>query len=181
MIIAAGASASLVWWAWLGWPSLSAWVGVERVYIWSLAVESIQANPTTGVGLGAFRMLAGPALQEGIAQPFLVVHAHNVFLQVALDVGVPGLIAYLALLGVRPTWHTRCFDAIPSPTSGHCAWGYGPTWSRSTSLAWPTQLLWARKLGSFCGGTSVSLPRSTTLPAAGGSQSFRGDRRSSHL
>lgn len=115
MIIAAGASASLVWWAWLGWPSLSAWVGVERVYIWSLAVESIRANPITGVGLGAFRMLAGAAPQEGIAQPFFVVHAHNVFLQVALDVGVPGLVAYLALLGVAThmTYQVLRHDSEP--------------------------------------------------------------------
>jgi putative inorganic carbon (HCO3(-)) transporter len=28
-----------------------------------------------------------------------IAHAHNIFLQTALDLGIPGLVAYLALLG----------------------------------------------------------------------------------
>ncbi len=71
-----------------------------RVEIWSRALYAIQDFPFTGTGLGTFRrelpqlyplFLAGPDVDIG--------HAHNIFLQVALDLGLPGLIAYLALVG----------------------------------------------------------------------------------
>jgi len=72
-----------------------------RVDIWHRAAMMIAAFPLTGVGLNAFRSLVPLLAPTSHASPAIdVAHAHNIFLQTALDLGLPGLCAYLALLGV---------------------------------------------------------------------------------
>jgi putative inorganic carbon (HCO3(-)) transporter len=72
----------------------------DRVEIWSRALYAIQDFPFTGCGLGAFRRVV-PILYPFFTVPpdTDIAHAHNIFLQTALDLGIPGLVAYLALLG----------------------------------------------------------------------------------
>jgi putative inorganic carbon (HCO3(-)) transporter len=70
-----------------------------RPEIWSRAIYAIQDFSFTGTGLGAFRRVVNllyPLFTVGPETD--IAHAHNMFLQVAVDVGLPGLIAYLALL-----------------------------------------------------------------------------------
>lgn len=72
----------------------------ERSGPWVRALDMVGQFPITGSGLGAFRQMAhlfGP-VPLAKADPD-IAHAHNVFLQVAVDVGIPGLVAYVALLG----------------------------------------------------------------------------------
>lgn len=72
-----------------------------RVEIWSRALYAIQDFPFTGTGLGTFRRVVHLLYPLFTIGPDVdIAHAHNMFLQVALDVGLPGLIAYLALLWV---------------------------------------------------------------------------------
>jgi putative inorganic carbon (HCO3(-)) transporter len=72
-----------------------------RVDIWNRAVMMIGAFPLTGVGLNAFRSLLPLVAPSSFMSPAIdVAHAHNIFLQIALDLGLPGLCAYVALLGV---------------------------------------------------------------------------------
>jgi putative inorganic carbon (HCO3(-)) transporter len=73
----------------------------DRVEIWSRALYAIQDFPFTGCGLGAFRRVV-PVLYPLFTVPpdTDIGHAHNIFLQTALDLGIPGLVAYLALLGI---------------------------------------------------------------------------------
>jgi len=97
---------------------VTAAVGVQRVYdfvvsrsgpalvstftlrldIWSRAIKGIGDFPLTGMGMNTFRKLM-PILYPGY--PYLpgeeVPHSHNHLLQAALDLGVPGLVAYVAL------------------------------------------------------------------------------------
>lgn len=75
-----------------------------RVEIWSRALYAIQDFPFTGCGLGAFRRVV-PILYPLFTVPpdTDIGHAHNIFLQTALDLGIPGLIAYLAILTVALT------------------------------------------------------------------------------
>lgn len=111
---AIGTAAGLAAFLWLGPWSLSTILGPERPYIWSLATAAIRAHPIAGVGLGAFRIAeAGPAPEFGVDQVFFAAHAHNIFLQVALDVGLPGLLAYVALLGLatRMMYQVLCRDS----------------------------------------------------------------------
>ena len=70
--------------------------GVDgRLAIWASAVALIGRFPLTGVGPGMFDRVAElnvPDLEPGFN------HAHNVFLQMALDFGVVGAVAHLALV-----------------------------------------------------------------------------------
>jgi putative inorganic carbon (HCO3(-)) transporter len=69
-----------------------------RVEIWSRAIWAIQDVPLTGLGMNVFRsaiFLLYPTFQ--ISAGFNLGHAHNELLQAALDLGLPGLIGFLAL------------------------------------------------------------------------------------
>lgn len=82
----------------------------SRLEIWSRALYGIGDFPLTGMGLNTFRYLIH-ALYPLFFTPatFNLGHAHNEFLQVALDLGLPALVAFVALyLGTfwlgRETW-----------------------------------------------------------------------------
>lgn len=87
-----------------------------RVEIWSRALYAIQDFPFTGCGLGTFRQILWLLYPLFSVPPMAdFAHAHNIFLQIALDIGLPGLIAYLALLAVatvcawRVAWQQPCW------------------------------------------------------------------------
>ncbi|MBX3053010.1 MAG: O-antigen ligase family protein [Caldilineaceae bacterium] len=69
-----------------------------RIEIWSRALYGIQDFSFTGMGLGTFSRIA-PILYPLFLIPpdYDFGHAHNIFLQTALDFGIPGLIAFLAI------------------------------------------------------------------------------------
>jgi putative inorganic carbon (HCO3(-)) transporter len=76
-----------------------------RLEVWSRAVYMIEDFPITGIGMGLFQEVAR------VLYPFFTVsldvpHAHNLFLQVAVDMGIPGLIAWLAIwmLAILGAW-----------------------------------------------------------------------------
>jgi putative inorganic carbon (HCO3(-)) transporter len=80
-----------------------------RVEVWNRALYAVQDFPFTGCGLGTFRRVVHILYPLFLASPDLdIAHAHNIFLQTALDLGLPGLIAYLALLGIAMTICWRC-------------------------------------------------------------------------
>jgi putative inorganic carbon (HCO3(-)) transporter len=67
-----------------------------RLDMWSRALAMIRDMPFTGIGLNTF-----PVIQTSFYPGFLLgpePHAHNLLLQTALDLGVPGLVAFLWLL-----------------------------------------------------------------------------------
>ena len=69
---------------------------VLRLDIWSRAWAMVRDMPFTGVGLNTF-----PVIQTHFYPGFLLgpeSHAHNLFLQTAVDLGLPGLWALLWLL-----------------------------------------------------------------------------------
>ncbi len=70
-----------------------------RQEVWRWAVLAISDFPFTGCGLGTFRRVVTLLYPLNVSM-LDISHAHNIFLQVALDVGIPGLIAYVALLGL---------------------------------------------------------------------------------
>jgi putative inorganic carbon (HCO3(-)) transporter len=71
----------------------STWAFRQRV--WQVAVQISGDFPFTGAGMGTFNDVA--ALLYGFYAP-QNPQAHNLFLQVAVDLGVPGLIGFLAIL-----------------------------------------------------------------------------------
>jgi putative inorganic carbon (HCO3(-)) transporter len=69
-----------------------------RVELWSRAIYAIQDFPFTGMGMNVFRKVMPRMYPTIHATPdFDVAHAHNHLLQTALDLGIPGLVAYLAI------------------------------------------------------------------------------------
>lgn len=74
-----------------------------RARIWPEVVERIAAAPLTGYGFGRglFRHALTDEFQNG-----LIWHAHNLFLDTALQTGLPGLLLFLLLLAVvaREGW-----------------------------------------------------------------------------
>ncbi len=72
----------------------------ERLEIWSRALDLIADFPLFGAGLGCFEVVVKLMYPLFLVQRGTVSHAHNLFLQVAVDLGLPGLAAYLVLLGI---------------------------------------------------------------------------------
>lgn len=69
-----------------------------REQIWERAVAGIQDFPLTGMGMNRFRVLVFvyyPTFFLNSDTDF--AHAHNQFLQTGLDLGLPGLVFYIAL------------------------------------------------------------------------------------
>ncbi len=74
------------------------WGSGGRLLIWARALPMIADFPLTGIGLNTF-----PVIQPLLYPAFALrggswVHAHNLYLQTALDLGLPGLLALLALV-----------------------------------------------------------------------------------
>ena len=92
---------------------------VVRFEIWARALSIIRDFPYTGAGVYCL-----PVTVKGLYPIFLIPadevlkpsHAHNIYLQVALDLGIAGLVAYLAvLLGFVAAWVRVWQAAISGP------------------------------------------------------------------
>jgi putative inorganic carbon (HCO3(-)) transporter len=69
-----------------------------RLEVWSRAIYGIQDFPFTGMGMNTFRKVTPALYPLFLIDPDSdISHSHNEFLQAALDLGIPGLIAFLAL------------------------------------------------------------------------------------
>lgn len=69
-----------------------------RVEIWKRALNGIHDFPVTGMGMNTFRKVVHvlyPIQQIPPDEDF--AHAHNVYLQTALDLGIPGMVAFISL------------------------------------------------------------------------------------
>ncbi len=72
---------------------------VARLDIWSSALRGIQDHPLTGIGLGVFNKVMPvryPYQTVGLSYP--VTQAHNLFLDVALAIGLPGTLGFAMFL-----------------------------------------------------------------------------------
>jgi putative inorganic carbon (HCO3(-)) transporter len=122
-----------------------------RVERWSRALWAIADHPLTGMGMDIFRW---QAQQQYL---FLYVplsedlgHAHNTFLQVALDLGLTGLICYLAMLGgslvLGWTWYRGAASRMASLAAlgGIVGLATHATWSTldALPLGARTNVLW---------------------------------------
>ena len=71
----------------------------SRLEVWQRGLMMVRDFPYTGIGIGTYNTIAHLLYPFFIAAPDeLVAHAHNQFLQVAVDLGIPGLLVYVGLL-----------------------------------------------------------------------------------
>jgi putative inorganic carbon (HCO3(-)) transporter len=105
------AEAAALAWSRVGWQGLADWLFSTgaitswqgRVQLWSRALAMIRDFPLTGIGMGTINQVTSALYPLPWDDADIVGHSHNLFLQVGVDLGLPGLIAYLAL------WLTATF------------------------------------------------------------------------
>lgn len=90
-----------------------------RVIVWQDALDLLKQSPVLGAGMSQFHdsPRTGAAFGEGH-----IAHAHNMFLQVALDIGVVGLIGYLLLFGglLWLAFRTSATAGVAARVAGGC-------------------------------------------------------------
>ena len=90
----------------------------KRPEIWERAYRMLQDHPYTGIGLDTFpKVLSAryPTFILPMERAQVVPHAHNLYLQTALDLGIPGLIAFLALHAIVGWMLVRTIRYAHSP------------------------------------------------------------------
>jgi putative inorganic carbon (hco3(-)) transporter len=98
----------------------------DRLEIWSRARYVIEDFPFTGVRLGTFERVV-PLLYpyHTGGEEKVIPHAHNQLLQAAAEVGVPGLLAYLAVWLVAAALLVATWRKAPSTLPCFLALGFG--------------------------------------------------------
>lgn len=101
-----------------------------REDVWTQAIAGIQDFPFTGMGLNTFREVVFLLYPIGVNPTYNLGHAHNFFLQTALDFGVPGLMAILAIymtaVVVLYSPATRRGEGVsPAAWGGRRVWALG--------------------------------------------------------
>ena len=61
-----------------------------REYKWIVGINTVSQNPFFGIGMNRLRQLP--------TMGYTTAHAHNHFIHTGAELGIPGLIAYLAIL-----------------------------------------------------------------------------------
>jgi putative inorganic carbon (hco3(-)) transporter len=75
-----------------------------RLEVWDRAIYGISDFPFTGMGMNTFRKVVHVLYPLFLASPDAdIASCHNQLLQTALDLGIPGLVAYVALLAAAIT------------------------------------------------------------------------------
>ena len=68
----------------------------DRIHLWSRGIYILSDFPFTGIGMGQFTEITH-LLYPYLIPEQIMSHAHNLFLQIAIDLGLLGLIAWLAI------------------------------------------------------------------------------------
>lgn len=69
-----------------------------RIALWESTIAMILDNPLFGIGWGAY-WLVYPEYDFFLNNPAArIVHAHNMYLHIAAEIGIPGLLVFLAVI-----------------------------------------------------------------------------------
>jgi putative inorganic carbon (HCO3(-)) transporter len=118
-----------------------------RIQIWQFALQLFAQHPWHGAGLGLFAAMQTPGAGSTPAP-----HAHNLLLQVGMDLGLPGLLAYLAVLGgvIAMLWYILrrrgSYERLSTRERQHSP----GEWPRRVAAAdvYRTRLHWTLALGA---------------------------------
>jgi putative inorganic carbon (hco3(-)) transporter len=93
--------------------------GLGRLEVWDRAWSMIQDFPFTGIGLNTFPLILDTLYPLfSVGPDAQVPHAHNLFLQTAVDLGVLGLVCFVALLVLSAVAVVRGFRKEPAFAAG---------------------------------------------------------------
>ena len=84
----------------------------ERFLMWHSALNMIADKPLTGVGFGNYESAYREIYILDEAKEHFQGHAHNVYLQLWAETGLPGLILFCALFGYILFWSWRRAENI---------------------------------------------------------------------
>ncbi len=153
-----------------------------RLEVWSRALYMIQDFPLTGVGMGTYMEVTDLLYPLFRFNPGVIEHAHNLFLQVAVDLGIPGAVAWISILVVVVVTSWRLYRLGLKPENRWVA-GLGAglvcsqialvthglvdavTWGmvRPAPLVWGVWGLAAAGAGLILGASSDDQPSPMTL------------------
>lgn len=95
-----------------------------RLWIWDTALNMLADRPFRGVGAGAFQAAydhysthPGDVFHSGLARAY---HAHQLYIGLAAEMGLFGLLAFCAILFLALHWYRRA-----SPEQQLAAWPFG--------------------------------------------------------
>jgi Flp pilus assembly protein TadD len=99
--------------------------GSSRLAEWRVATRVLLSHPLTGVGPEGYRIAFGDAVDASYQRQYgrnpLPDRAHDSLLDVAVTTGLPGLAAYLALLGLVGVFALRAMRTGPPWLAGAAA------------------------------------------------------------
>ena len=110
----------------------------SRLALWQAGVDMIAAHPVAGIGLGEFK----PEVEEYAAQHKDLDHiAHNTYLELAAEMGVPALCGFLLILfssqrTLARMWREASANADSQPNAAAL-----PPWAGEAALGLQTGML----------------------------------------
>jgi exopolysaccharide production protein ExoQ len=129
-----------------------------RVKIWALAASCVAAKPLLGYGYNAFWNVAPESLRIDALMNWNVPHAHNAYLELALELGLLGVALYAAtyLLGL---WRASEYMRVESGNNAKWPLAYLSfvlmySFTESTVLA-PNTIYWVLFVAAQCSVTLV--------------------------
>jgi O-antigen ligase len=87
----------------------------ERLLLWETAWNMVRDRPILGVGVGNFRAAQDGYVREEVPQIMTRTHAHNIWLQTAVERGVLGMLALLWLACALFAAAARALRRVPPP------------------------------------------------------------------
>jgi len=94
-------------------PTAESWAAVERMAHWQAAWGMFLSQPLRGVGIGQYVAVYADYHIVPWANP--LGHAHNYYLNVLAELGVPGLMLYLGMLAGMVATTVRAIGAAHDP------------------------------------------------------------------
>jgi O-antigen ligase len=88
---------------------------VERLLLWETAWNMVRDRPILGVGVGNFRTAQDRYVRDEVPLVMTRTHAHNIWLQAAIERGVLGVLALLWLAFALFATAVRALRRLPAP------------------------------------------------------------------
>lgn len=137
--------------------SLDLFTHDPRIQVWALALKLIRQHPWLGVGLGNYKVLYQPQTIPGYDE---LPHAHNLWLTLAAEAGIPAAIALTTIIGWALYRCVRSLAVIPKqqhPVLLGYVWAFSSLTLLSLfdlTIAYPRNTL----LGWFALGVIYAVP-----------------------